>query len=94
MGGKKNDTYNFDNTKKVKIYDYAGKDNTIVNNKSKRWLVDDYEINNYDYKKRKYSINQIIPVIGVNADDGLQIGFVDNFTTYGLQRNPFTTKHS
>jgi len=94
MGGKKNDTYNFENTKKVKLYDYKGKNNTIVNKSSKKWLVDDYEINNYDYKKRKYSINQLLPIIGVNPDDGLQIGFVDNFTTYGLQRNPFTTRHS
>ncbi|MFT6416574.1 MAG: hypothetical protein ACJARZ_001924 [Dokdonia sp.] len=94
MGGKKNDTYNFDNTKKVKLYDYKGKNNTIVNKASKKWLVDDYEINNYDYKKRKYSINQFLPILGANPDDGLQIGFVNNFTTYGLQRNPFTTKHS
>lgn len=94
MGGKKNDTYNFENTKKVKLYDYKGKDNTIVNKSSKKWLVDDYEINNYDYKKRKYSINQFLPIIGVNPDDGLGVGFINNFTTYGLQRNPFTTKHT
>lgn len=94
LGGKKNDIYNFENTKKVKLYDYKGKNNTIVNNKSKKWLVDDYEINNYDYKKRKYSINQFLPIIGANPDDGLRIGFVNNFTTYGIQRNPFTTKHS
>ncbi|WP_405222712.1 metallophosphatase [Dokdonia sp. Asnod1-B02] len=94
LGGKQNDIYNFKNTKKVKLYDYKGKNNTIVNSKSKKWLVDDYEINNYDYKKRKYSINQFLPIIGANPDDGLRIGFVNNFTTYGIQRNPFTTKHS
>ncbi|GAK76168.1 surface antigen (D15) precursor [Nonlabens ulvanivorans] len=94
LGGKKNDTYNFENIKKVKLYDYKGKDNTIVNKKSKKWLVDDYEINNYDYKKRKYGINQILPIIGANPDDGFQIGFTNNYTTYGIQRNPFTTRHS
>jgi hypothetical protein len=94
IGGKKNDTYNFENTKKVKLYDYKGKNNTIVNKGSKKWLVDNYEINNFDYKKRKYSLNQFLPVIGLNPDDGFRIGFVDNFTTYGLQRNPFTTRHS
>lgn len=94
MGGKKNDTYNFENTKNVKIYDYKGKNNTIINKASKKWLVDDYKINNYDYKKRKYSINQFLPLIGVNPDDGLRIGFLNNFTTYGLQRNPFTTRHT
>jgi len=94
MGGKKNDTYNFENTKKVKLYDYKSKDNTILNKRSKKWLVDDYTISNYDYKKRKYSKNQLLPIIGANPDDGLRIGFTDNFTTYGLQRNPFTTRHS
>ena len=94
IGGKKNDTYNFENTKKVKIYDYKGKDNTIINSRSKKWLVDDYEINNYDYKKTKHRTNQIIPLIGANPDDGFQIGVTNNFTTYGIQRNPFTTKHS
>ncbi|MEP0263030.1 metallophosphatase [Dokdonia sp.] len=94
MGGKKNDTYDFENTKKIKIYDYKGKENTILNNASKKWLVDSYEINNYDYKKRKYSVNQFLPIIGSNPDDGFRIGFVNNFTTYGIQRNPFTTKHT
>jgi hypothetical protein len=94
MGGKKNDTYNFENTRKIKIYDYKGKENTIVNKSSKKWLVDDYDINNYNYTKTKRSLNQIIPVIGANPDDGLKIGVINNYTTYGLQRNPFTTKHS
>ncbi len=94
LGGKKNDTYNFENTKAVKLYDYKGKDNTITNNKSKKWLVDDYQINNYDYKKRKYSLNQLLPNLGFNPDDGVQIGLVDVITTYGIQRNPFTTKHT
>lgn len=94
LGGKKNDTYDFENTKKIKIYDYKGKNNTILNKKSKKWLVDSYEINNYDYKKRRNSINQFLPIIGANPDDGLRIGFTNNFTTYGIQRNPFTTRHS
>lgn len=94
VGGKKNDTYNFQNTKKIKIYDFKGKENTIVNKKSKKWLVDDYEINTYDYKKRKHNVNALVPIVGINPDDGFQIGFVNTFTTYGLQRNPFSTKHS
>ncbi len=93
IGGKKNDTYDFKNTKKIKIYDYKNKENTIVNKRSKKWLVDDYEINNYDYKKRKENVNQLLPIIGANPDDGLRIGFTNTFTTHGLQSNPFTSKH-
>ncbi|MEP5341366.1 MAG: metallophosphatase [Algibacter sp.] len=94
VGGKKNDTYDFKNTKKVKLYDYKSKENTIVNKKSKKWLVDDYEINNYDHKKVKHNFNQILPLLGFNPDDGLEVGIINNFTYYGLQRNKFTYKHS
>ncbi|WP_298544548.1 metallophosphatase [uncultured Aquimarina sp.] len=94
IGGKKNDTYDFKNTKRIKLYDYKNKNNTIVNKRSKKWLVDDYDVNNYDYKKTKYSFNQILPLIAFNPDDGLRVGVLDNFTYYGLQRNPFTQKHS
>jgi len=94
LGGKKNDTYNFKNTKKVKLYDYASKQNTIINEKSKKWLVDDYEVNNYDHKKVKHSANQLLPIIAGNPDDGLRVGAVDIFTFYGIQANPFTQKHT
>ncbi|WP_109433844.1 metallophosphatase [Aquimarina sp. AU119] len=94
MGGKKNDTYDFQNTQKVKLYDYKGKNNTIINKRSKKWLVDNYKINNYDHKKRKYNFNQLLPLIAFNPDDGLRIGVLEHFTHYGLQRNPFTQKHS
>ncbi|WP_055444868.1 hypothetical protein [Lacinutrix himadriensis] len=94
VGGKKNDTYDFKNTKKVKLYDYKSKENTIVNKKSKKWLVDDYEINNYDHKKVKHNFNQILPLLGFNPDDGVKIGVLNNFAFYGLQRNPYTYRHS
>ena len=94
MGGKKNDTYDFKNTKKVKLHDYMSKENTIVNKQSKKWLVDDYDINNYDHRKVKHTFNQLLPLIAFNPDDGVKIGILSNHTFFGLQRNPFTYKHS
>ncbi len=94
MGGRKNDTYDFKNTKKVKLYDYKSKNNTIVNKRSRKWLVDSYDINNYDYKKREYFVYQLLPLIAFNPDDGLRVGVSNTYTKYGLQRNPFTHKHS
>lgn len=94
LGGMKNDIYNFDNPKNIKLYDYASKSSTIINGKSKKWLVDDYDIHNYDHKKVKHSANQILPLFGFNPDDGLRIGAIDNYTYYGIQSNPFTQKHS
>lgn len=94
LGGSKNDTYDFKNTKSVKLYDFKSKPNTILNKNSKKWLVDDYDINNYDHKKVKHSVNQILPIIAFNPDDGVRLGAVDHFTFYGIQSNPFTQKHT
>ena len=94
MGGAKNDTYDFENARKVKLYDYKSSENTVVKKSSKKWLVDDFEVNTFDPKKVKRNANQILPIIGFNPDDGLQIGAVDNYTYHGIQGNPFTQKHS
>lgn len=94
IGGQNNDTYNTKNGKRVKIYDFKSKKNEIVNNKGKLKLTDDYETNVYDYKKLKYNANQLIPTIGANQDDGFKIGIVNTYTTYGFERNPFTSQHT
>ena len=94
MGGQKNDTYDFENTRKVKLYDYKSRENTIVNKNSKKWLVDDFEVNTFSPQKVKRNANQILPILGFNPDDGLQIGVVNNYTYNGIQSNPFTQKHS
>ena len=94
MGGQKNDTYDFENTRKVKLYDYKSEENTIVKKNSKKWLVDDFEVNTFNPQKVKRNANQILPIIGYNPDDGLQIGAINNYTYNGIQSNPFTQKHS
>ncbi len=93
IGGQNNDTYNVEYGNKVKIYDYKSKKNTFATSKGSKKLTDDYETNVYDYKKPTYNSNQFIPALGTNPDDGFKIGFVDTYTTYGFERNPFTSKH-
>lgn len=94
MGGEENDLYDFENTRNAKIYDYKSKPNRILNPSSKKWLVDSYDINNYNIEKRKYRENKILPNANYGGDEGLSVGFSDVFTTYGLARNPFTTQHT
>lgn len=94
IGGQNNDRYTIDNGSRVIIYDYKSKPNTFITDKGSKRLTDDYETNVYDYKKLKNSSNQLIPSIGSNPDDGLKIGFVNTYTTYGFERNPFTSQHS
>lgn len=93
VGGQNNDTYNIVNGNKIKVYDYKSKQSTFVTNKGSRKLTDDYETNVYDHKKPKYNSNQLIPTIGANPDDGFKIGFANTYTTYGFERNPFTSQH-
>ncbi len=94
IGGENNDTYDFKNKKRVKLFDYKSKKNTIVQKNSKKRLVDDYEVNNYDHKKVRYRANQFFPLLSYNPDDGVRLGFLDTFSVHGLYGNPFSQQHS
>ncbi len=94
IGGQNKDTYTVENGKKVILYDYKSKKNKFVTNKGNKRLTDRYETNIYNHLKLKNNINQFIPTIGTNPDDGLKIGFLNTFTTYNFERNPFTAQHT
>ena len=94
IGGQNKDTYNIENGKKVKLYDYKTKASEFVTNKGNKKLTDDYETNVYDYKKLKNNSNQFIPTLGSNPDDGFKIGFSNTLTSYSFERNPFTSQHT
>ena len=94
LGGEEHDVYDFKNTRKAKLYDFKSKKSTIVNPASHKWLVDSYDINNYDYTKPKYNQNTIYPLGGFSSDSGVHLGIGDTYTTYGLANNPFRTQHS
>ena len=94
IGGQNNDDYTVENGKNIVIYDYKSKkNNTIKAQSAKIKLTDDYDTQVYNYKKFKSNTNQILPVIGANPDDGLKLGISDTYTTYGFERNPFTSQH-
>lgn len=94
IGGQNNDTYTIENGKKVTVYDFKTKKNTFTTNKGKYKLLDDYEVNTYNYKKLKYNQNQLLPSIGANPDDGFRVGIKNIYTTYKFERNPFTQQHT
>ncbi|CDF80164.1 metallophosphoesterase [Formosa agariphila KMM 3901] len=94
IGGQNNDDYQVEHGKNIVIYDYKSKKNTTLNAKSaKIKLTDDYETQVYNYKKFKNNTNQLVPLIGANPDDGLKLGVSNTYTTYGFERNPFTSQH-
>jgi len=95
IGGHNNDIYDIQNSKKVVIYDHKTKKNTLKNTKGARVkLTEDYETNTYRPLNVHSSVNQIIPTIGSNPDDGLKIGFVNTYIHNGFRQNPFTSKHT
>ena len=94
IGGQNNDDYKVEHGKNIVIYDYKSKKNDLTQAKKARIkLTDDYNTNVYDYRKIKNNVNQIIPSLGANPDDGLKLGFIDTYTVYGFERNPFTSQH-
>ena len=93
MGGYEDDVYNFENTRKAKLYDFKNEENIITNSNTRKWLVDSYDINTYKFEKRKYNVNKIMPMANFETDAGFTLGLRDTYTTYGLVRNPFTSQY-
>lgn len=94
IGGEENDTYDFQNKRRAKLYDYKSKDNTIKTPGARKMLVDSYDINNYDPKKKRIRQYTLFPSADFNSDVGFKLGLKNTYTTYGLERNPFTTRQS
>lgn len=94
IGGQNNDIYNVKKRRKTKIYDYKGQKNTFENKGGSKRLTDNYNINTYDPFKAKNSINQLIPSLGFNPDDGVKIILSDTYTSNGFIQQPFTSQHN
>jgi len=95
LGGQNNDTYNVENGKRVKIYDFKSKSNTYaVDNKAQKLLTDDYETNSYDINKPAYNVFAGYPALGYNPDDGVKVGLSINYTVNNFNRRPYSRKHN
>jgi hypothetical protein len=95
IGGQNNDIYDIQDNRKVFIYDYKARENTIKNKgNAKIRLTNDYDINTYQPLNLKKTTNQLVPTIGYNPDDGAKIGFSDTYTHNGFLQNPFTSQHT
>lgn len=94
VGGQNKDRYNIVNGKQVHIYDYQSKESEFITNKGNRHLKDDYYSNLYDFKKIKYNSKMILPVFGLNPDDGFKLGFGALFKKNGYDNETFTSQHT
>lgn len=95
LGGQNKDTYNVENGKKIKVYDFKSKENIYeTDHATKLLLTDDYEINTYDYERPKYNIWAGYPLAGYNPDDGVKLGALANYTVNSFNRRPYSQKHA
>lgn len=94
LGGPGEDVYDFGNKRKVKLYDFKGSENKIVQPGSRKLLVDSYEINNFHYNKFRYSTFKALPYANFETDAGFTLGAEGVWTKYGLVNNPFQAQHA
>ncbi|MBC6999036.1 metallophosphoesterase [Cytophaga sp. FL35] len=94
IGGHNNDIYDLEQGGNIVIYDYKSKKNSLKDTQNaKVKLTDDYNVNTYLPMQVRSSLNQLVPTIGFNPDDGLKIGLSDTYTYKGFRQNPFTQRH-
>ena len=93
LGGPGEDTYDFRNKSNVKLYDFRSSKNNILQPGSRRLLSDSYDINNFHFKKFRYSIYQVLPYVNFETDAGFTLGVRNVWTRYGLVNNPFQAQH-
>ena len=94
FGGLDNDDYQIENGNRIHIYDYATKKNNLQQSGSALvTLTDDYDVNQYNYKRPKYSVYSNTLTAGFNPDDDVMIGFRQSFTVNNFIQNPFSHKH-
>ena len=94
IGGQNNDTYIIKNGRRIKVYDYKTKKNTVEEKNGASFnFTDMYSTNHFDYKKNILRSKAITPNLGFNPDDGVLVGLSYVNTLNGFQRNPFTRQH-
>lgn len=93
LGGLDSDTYNIERKNRIRIYDYKSDQNKISNTRA-TLFADNYDFNEYDYKRLKYSFWNMSPTAGYNPDDIIILGLTTSFTKKGFNNNPYVAKHS
>ena len=94
IGGQNNDVYTIDDGRRLKVYEHKTKPNTVVKNKG--GIIrnsNDYSYNTYNFNKTIKHVNNVIPSLGANPDDGVRIGFQDIYTINGFKDAPFSSRH-
>ncbi len=94
IGGKNNDVYNITSKTSTKIFDYASKPITIEEKGNASVVLrDQYNLNQYDYRKAPLNVLAILPDAGYNRDNGVMLGLNGTYTMKKFNQNPYSQKH-
>lgn len=95
IGGQGNDVYQLEAGRKVKVYDYEKKTDTIIENKGANMrFTNVYKLNTYDYRKQLNRTQGVVSAIGYNPDDGFRAAMQYVYRVDNFQRNPFSQRHA
>jgi hypothetical protein len=94
VGGQNNDIYDIEDGRSVKVFEHNSKPNTIVKRGGATFRFKDiYSNNTYDFDKYIQKVNNILPSIGYNPDDGMRLGITDTYLVKGFKKYPYHRKH-
>lgn len=94
IGGYGKDTYNIENKKKVRIYDWKHEKINFEKVKPITLLTDNYKTNTFHVRYFEPNTNILVPTTGFRTDDGGFLGVSNTYTKNGINGNPFRKKHS
>jgi len=94
IGGQGDDQYTIENGRKVKLYNHRDQPNTIIKNKGAVVRNShNYSYNTYNFNKTLKRVNNVIPSLGGNPDDGIRIGLQDIYTISSFKDVPYASRH-
>lgn len=95
FGGLDTDTYNIERGNRVFLHDLRSQQSEVsADFRTRTVFNDDYELNNYDFRKPKFNAFSGLPNLGYNPDDGVKVGASLTYTVNGLKRNPYSQRHN
>lgn len=95
IGGQDDDIYKLEEGRRVKVYDFGKKTDTVEErNGGNLRFTNVYNLNIYDYRKQIERSQGVVSAIGYNPDDGFRAALQYIYRVDSYQRNPFSQKHS
>ncbi len=96
IGGKNKDTFNMQNPNNVVLYDYKEGKSIITSGSGKvnSKFTNNYDVNNFNYKKLPLTTTMLLPNVGYNPEDGVKLGLLLSIEKDKFVHNPFSAKHT